>query len=650
MSETVQEILGKANYVYHASQDAEELEESAKKLDELLSQSWLNESNRESAEALCWRIRAKKLALSYFTGGYVAEDCDRLEEFLSGKMSLSREKGYAKTTELFGRLLSFLSEMKKIMSDAAAQAERVRTYGWELASDSVEECEEIASLFETKISSAQALPEGKTLFGEGVSFPDVKGDLLQDLRKVKDFAKDAAVRLRTKKDESFLTECAKEIGKTSRWKMCEFFPELPGGARKLANAVVLCTPFDDEAELYAVKNAADTLYCIEAASFEGRTEESLSNIFALFARKAADAVIFGMERYRGLNKAELLRAAMRFGKAGRRVFLVDPTGERKIYEEALKAAAEGGLSSMDVSFEYLSMPLYREVIELFENSGMIEAKDGDYDFVRKKMPFMGFAGLNEAVSAFAAKKEWREIAVRHSSQNAAAAKKYLDKLPSQTLFIDTDWGDFTEDVVDDTRRAFDYDDIKAVDPRNIRKIMEGRFSIFEKCGLIVRYCTVAGNDSSVWRTLETQVQEERLAEASKLVMRALGIDIVPEVKVLDQLENKGAGGLCCDGGKRILYRKDCVQDYAWTIDCVCHECYHAFQHMAMYGPWRDWFWTELGVTKGRKDEWLVNTGKKYFSNTSTAAYLVQVRECEARAFASDCIRDSDKVWHTVDFD
>ena len=55
------------------------------------------------------------------------------------------------------------------------------------------------------------------------------------------------------------------------------------------------------------------------------------------------------------------------------------------------------------------------------------------------------------------------------------------------------------------------------------------------------------------------------------------------------------------------------------------------------------------MTKGRKAEWLVNTGGKYFSSVGSPSYLVQVRESDARAFAKDCLRDADKVWHTIDF-
>lgn len=646
--QTVQETLGSANYAYHRSVRTDELEKQAAELTALLGNSWLSDRNRESAEALLWRIRAKIYALNYFTGGYNEDDYAALNAFADEKLAESQNKGYGNTARFLEKLSAFAKAAHAVFADAAAQADRVRTYDWLPASNSEEECREVAEIFRGKEAAAAAVGGGEKLFGEDVAFPAVKEEMAQELARVRAFAEDLAESIRLKNDERFLEENAAELRGGTDWARFEYYPELPGGARSLANAVVLCTPFSDEAELFAVKNSPAEVYGVAANAFEGRTAESINNIFDLFARRGANVLVHGLERYRGENKEDICRGAMRFGRAGRKIFLIDGSGERRIYDEALKAAPAGGFSAADVSFEYLSVPMYEEVIELFESSGMI--RPADYEFVRTKLPFMGFVGLNYAVAAYASKKDWRAAAEAHSAQNAPAAKKYLEKIPSQALLIDKGWGDFSEDIVDESRREFDYDDIKAVDPKNIRKIMESDLTVYEKCGAIVRYCTVAGDDYSVWQSLDVQVQSERLTEATKLVMRALGVGIVPEVKVLEELENKTAGGLCCDGGKRILYRKDCVQNYAWTIDAVCHECHHAFQHMVMYGPWKDWYWTELGVTKGRKEEWLVNTGRKYFSNTKTAAYYVQVLECEARAFAKDCLRDLDRVWHTIDFD
>lgn len=648
--QTVQDILGKANYTFFRSVRKEELEESAASLAALLKESWLNDKNRESAEALLWRIQAKARALVYFEEGYNEDDFSRLISFAEEKGAAAEEKGYGNTAALLQNLGAFAREAQIVMSGAAAQAERVRTYDWQPASSSEAECREVAAIFAQKLEAAEKFKEKPSPFGKEVSFPPVAEEMAGELEKVRAFAENRAEELRLKDDEGFFAANAEEIEGVSPWANAEYFPELSRGDRALANAVVLCTPFPDEAELFAVKNSSAALYRVYASSFAGRSGESIANFFSVMSRKNGDALIYGAEKLGGEAQGALLLAAVRFGRGGRKAFLVDPSGDRQVYSAALRAAGGGGLSAVDISFEYLSMPLYEETVALFEEKGMIRAEDGDYEYVRKNLPFIGFTGLNRAVSAFASGKDWRPAAAALSAERTAAAHKYLEKLPSQALFIDGGWGELSEDKTDDSRREFDYDDIRSVNPANVKKIVAGGFTVFEKIGLLVRYCTLAGDDVSSWQTMDKDIREARICEATVLVMRALGIGFDPEVAVLDELENKGAGGLCCDGGKRILFKRSCTLDYEWMIDSICHECYHAFQHMVEYGPWNDRYWTDFGVTKGRKAEWLVNTGKKYFSNTSSAAYLVQVVEAEARAFAKDCLRDSERVWHTVDFD
>lgn len=647
--QTVQDTLGGANYIYHKSTDIAQLEEKAASLEQLLLSGWLNDKNRESAEALLWRVRAKILALAYFTGGYNADDGERLISFAEENGALAREKGYSNTAELLERVAAFGKKAQQIMADAAAQACRVRTYDWKAASSSEEECREVAAAFKEKEALAAAL-EDEPLFGEEIAFPPVREEMTEELARVRRFAEEQAETLRLKDDAKFLEENAREIRGSTDWAHYEFFPDLSGGGQHLAGALVLCTPFPEEAELFAVKNSPAEVYSVSAGAFEGRSEESIDNIFALFARRNASMILTDAERFRGGNKGALYRAAMRFGKGGHKVFITDPTGERKAYEEALSAASEGGLSALDVSFLFLSMPTYREVIELFEEKGMIDSAKGDYAYVKEHMPFMGFVGLNLAISAYVRKKNWKEIAAEFSGERRSAAFRYLKKLPSQGQLLDEGWGDYSSEVDSKLggKREFNYDDISEVNPNNIRKIMTSGLSLFEKCGAIARYCSACGDDQSVWASLDNETKSERLTAATRLIMRALGVGIDPEVQILDELENKGAGGTCCDGGKRILYKRSCVQDYEWTVGAICHECFHAFQAMAVNGAWADWFWEELGVTKARIAQWSLNSGC-YF-HIPNKAYRVQIYEADAYAFEEDCKLKSKDVWHTIDFE
>ena len=639
--QTVTAALERANTIYYTSTDRAELAGAAAELEGLLAQGWLNARNRENAEALLWRVRAKELALAYFSEGYNEDDYAALSAFCAEKQPAAEERGYGNTAQLLARLSALAAAVHVIMQDAAAAAERVRTYGGQPATSSAEECAEVAALFAAKEEAAASLTE-EAPFGS-VAFPDVKAELAEELAKVRAFAQKLGEEIRLKDVASFRKDHAEPVG--GEYAAFEFYPARSEEERT-AGAVVLCTPFFDEAVLFAVKNTEGTVYRVAVSAFAGRGEEEIGKIFALFAKEGADLLIEGLPAYRG-DRAPVLAAAMRFGRGGRRAFLLDG-GSRALYGEALKAASAAGLPAADISFTYLSVPLYEETADLLEERGMIGAEEREE--VRRTMPFMGFVGLNLAVRAFVQKKDWRSVAAAHSAANAPLAAAYLAQLPSQGLLIDGGWGNFAEDVTDDTRRSFDYDDIRTADQNNIRKIAEGGYTVFEQCGAIVRYCTLAGADSSVWETLSPAEKSERLSEATRLILRALGVQTETDVQVLDELPVKGAGGLCCDGGKSILYRSDCVKNYEWTIDAVCHECYHAFQHMVMYGPWREWYWTDLGVTRGRKAEWLVNTGKKYFPNVGSPSYYVQVRESEARAFAKDCLRDADKIWNSLNFD
>lgn len=642
--QTVTQTLERANTIYHTSVQKKALAEQAQALRALLAQGWLNERNRENAEALLWRVQAKELALAYFTEGYNEDDYAALAAYCAEKQPEAEQKGYGNTAQLLERLGAFAARAHAVMADAAAEAARVRTYDWQSATSSEEECREVAALFAGKEKAAEALAEdGRALFG-AAAFPSAGEEMAAELAKVRTFAENRAAQLHGKDAEAFFAENARSL--SDPYAAYEFFPARSAEERAPAGVIVLCTPFADEAELFACKNAAGQAYALRAAAFAGRSDEEIEAVFSLCEGKGADLLLCGAERCRESTDA-VFRAALRAGRAGRKVFVLDTSGRRSLYDAALKAGKNSGFSALDVSFVYLSMPLFEETALLFEENGMLG--EGGREEVRKGMPFLGFVGLNRAVQAFAQHKDWISAAKAHSAENAPLAAPYLAALPTQGLLLDEGWGSFSEDAEDDTRRAFDYDDIRAVDPKNIRRIVESGLTVFETCGAIVRYCTLAGEDSSVWPTLDAAVQSARLTEATKLIMRALGVPLVPEVEVLDELETKGAGGLCCDGGKRVQYRRDCIKDYAWTVDAVCHECYHAFQHTVMYGPWKEWYWTELGVTKGRKAEWLVNTGGKYFSSVGSPSYLVQVRESDARAFAKDCLRDADKVWHTIDF-
>ena len=210
------------------------------------------------------------------------------------------------------------------------------------------------------------------------------------------------------------------------------------------------------------------------------------------------------------------------------------------------------------------------------------------------------------------------------------------------------------------RLHFDYDDIPMYNAANIRKITSSStLGVVAKCGLISEYCLLRNADKSTWEKLGREEMASRIEEATRLVLRTLGIVKDPVVEVLDKLEKKGAGGLCYNGGEKIVYLYRSARDYDWIRGAVCHECFHALQHKAMYGGWFDWLQKEFGVTRGRIKQWRVNSngdddygirGRYFDIDDQPEAYLVQVFESDARAFEFDCAEAAAAVRHLVDLE
>ena len=120
--QTVTQTLERANTIYHTSVQKEALAEQAQALRALLAQGWLNERNRENAEALLWRVQAKELALAYFTEGYNEDDYAALAAYCAEKQPEAEQKGYGNTAQLLERLGAFAARAHAVMADAAAEA------------------------------------------------------------------------------------------------------------------------------------------------------------------------------------------------------------------------------------------------------------------------------------------------------------------------------------------------------------------------------------------------------------------------------------------------------------------------------------------------------------------------------------------------
>ncbi|MDE6557859.1 MAG: hypothetical protein K2K39_02010 [Clostridia bacterium] len=651
---TIYETINSAYAIYKLSLKGEELLRAAQTLSGLLSDTRtvkiMSVENRENAQYLSVKLTLKKYAVAYFCEGYENADFIELKKYVEEIVPSCRALNFVKTVDLCERVLACADAVDRIAFDAVALKARICDGEGRCVAKDTEECRAVSEAVNKKIVAAQGLELPINIFENGVKFPDVKAQFIDDLTELYKLCERTALSFSSAQAEGILRTALKDITQKLNSLRLEYYPKID--MERLARAIVLFTPFEEEAEILAWACAdGGKIFSLQALAFEGLDESSTKAVFEELTRRGGDLVIYGMPHFREKNKNEFYRAVMRFAKAGRRAYIVADDGSRGVYDEAVKAAC-GDVSELDISFFYLSVPDFTQTVETMQELNMLAGGE-DIDFVRKNLPFMGFAGFNEAVKAFKSLADWKKIAVERSQDNAPAATKYMLKMPRQALFIDGGWGNYHEDIIVKKSKKFDYDDIKLVNPDNIKKIMEGNFSLFQKCGMISTYCLLCGASASDWANFSPEVKGERLTEASKLVMRALGLSTVPKVEVLEELDVSGAGGLCCDGGKRIVYKNGCVKDFDWTAKAVCHECYHAFQHHAMAEGWQDWYETELHVTPGRIDQWSYNYGKYRNINKDRDGYMIQLVESDARAFENDCLGKNEsmgQILNLIDLD
>lgn len=138
----------------------------------------------------------------------------------------------------------------------------------------------------------------------------------------------------------------------------------------------------------------------------------------------------------------------------------------------------------------------------------------------------------------------------------------------------------------------------------------------------------------------------RLTRASKLLSKIINTEFDPDVQVIEKknFPKEGAMGLCCDGGAVIKYRLEDMRDFTAAFTCVCHEMFHSFQHTIINTGWKDWHFTELGISRSRAKEWKINQGMYIDLVKDKDAYYVQCFEADARIFEADTLIAAGERW------
>lgn len=659
-------LKDKINRIYITSTDIDTLERAYKEittayLDNPMIKKFVK-SNPEMEkeygiyEALSMRLHAKELLLKYFVG-YTAEDKQAILDYISAAMDISCENSYVKTTKILANARDFVLEVHDIMEATVAAINRVRDNSGQIATDNAALIVEAAKTIKKTLTEAKNI-ETKDIFPEGVEFPDLAAKVVQDLTEEDAWFTEQLSANQSEGAFKLLKECIKPLASAGYMTTADYYENPVDRSKVNARAIVISTPFLDEAMLYAgvystyINNPLHILYADKLTECKNRG----ISVDAMLDRAKVEGmhfIVVGIDKLNGEFAEDVKLALLRAAHNGTNLLIVNTVGGRALYESMDKLAADTeGVSTTDVYHAFLTMPSFAATTKLLADNGFITNSDSDTTRVREAMPFAGFVGLNTILRS-GTSSPWLELAKARSDANLDEALRYLNTLFAPRQLIDDGWGNFAGHVriVKGEKKHFDYDDVHGLDRENIRMIMEkSGISTFDRCGLIVKYCLLSGNDVSAWPNFSAEEQSRRATTATKMIAKVLETLYAPTVEIVpeEKWEKKEAGGYCADGGKRIVYRQSCVQNYAWMEDAICHECFHSFQHTAIDSPYADWYFSELGVTQGRIAQWDDNF-KVYVGAEGGTIYRVEIVECDAKAFALDCLRDVENYWKDIDF-
>ena len=329
-----------------------------------------------------------------------------------------------------------------------------------------------------------------------------------------------------------------------------------------------------------------------------------------------------------------------------RMVFMDVSGDMQGMTEYDRLRGKGG-SYVPAENRYLRLPSYSDACDL-----LADADEKTREEVRVGCVFMGYLGLNYFYA------EERELglaidtAKSISEQNAAKVLSFLARLPDDSKLVPLDWryDPAIEKSVRSGNGEYDYDEIRDVSDDRIRAIISNEsYSIYEKCGELVRYILLADEDRSVWKeVLSEDARRERIERATRIIAYTMKVyHSNPKVTIVDT-RSGGWGGMCCNGGAEIKYKKSSSEDIAWLEDAILHELYHSLQHTltdTMVDP--TWYKKVYHISNERIASWNDNNGV-YISidEGQDKVYMIQALEVDARDFAGLCL--GDQVYHDHD--
>ena len=426
---------------------------------------------------------------------------------------------------------------------------------------------------------------------------------------------------------------------------------------KDAPVLFVCTPiraeFDIMLNANLHRNGIDKIVQIDLAALPKKTvlksADSMAR-FLLFAKRQSKAGVFafyGIEAITDVEKGKVYAAVTAYlslvAEDVRMVFW-DKSGDMQAMTEYDRI--KGDTPFAPAENRYLRLPSFADACELLQG-----ADDKKKEEIRLTCVFMGYRGLNYL---YATEKELGlaiDTAKRISDENAAAALTFLSRLPDDSKLLPLDW--HYDPVIDRSVGSgsgeYDYDEIRSVSDDRIRAILgNSALSIYEKCGELVRYILLADEDKSVWKeVLNDEERRSRIERATRVVAYAMKVyHRDPKVLVVD---SRGAwGGLCCNGGAEIKYKRSASEDISWLMDAILHELYHSLQYTLVdtaVDP--TWHKKAFHISNERIASWHDNF-KVYvdLGEENNDIYMIQSVEVDARDFAGLCL--GDQVYHEHD--
>ncbi|MDE6691068.1 MAG: hypothetical protein K2K04_03775, partial [Clostridia bacterium] len=268
---TIIDIINSAYGVYIQSCTRAKLESAADSLAVLFDGGALEKAvsaeNRENAQFLQIKLRLKALASEYFCEGYEHADFLALCEFSDSAQRECENLGFKKTGALIARVRKCAADTDAVMADAVSLKGRLCDNEGRCVARTAEECRQVSSELAKKIRQIEGLNLPEQLFSDGAHFPDLRAQITGDLRELCALADNAAATLSREQVDQYMRTAAEDITAALSGKRYEYYPNTD--ISDLARALVLCTPFSDEAELFAgVYSGGNKIYKVQALAFE----------------------------------------------------------------------------------------------------------------------------------------------------------------------------------------------------------------------------------------------------------------------------------------------------------------------------------------------------------------------------------------------